>query len=90
LIAGWGNASLLSMKEQCAYFLDKMGDQIWRLEIMPVCRAVNNLFGRNNLHQVVAVVKQERRKMKIQLTRVEDGFSIESVDWHDSIIYRRD
>jgi hypothetical protein len=88
LIAGWGNSSLIEYEGTGAYFLDKMGDQIWRLEIMPDAVQVNNLFGQNNLHQVVAVVKQERRKMKFNLPGFEDGFSIESVDWHDSIIYR--
>ena len=88
LIAGWGNSPLIEYEGTGAYFLDKMGDDIWRLEIMPDAVQVNNLFGRNNLQQVVAVIKQERRKMKFNLPGFENGFSIESVDWHDSIIYR--
>ncbi len=88
LIAGWGNSPLVEYEGTGAYFLDKVGDQIWRLEVMPDAVQVNNLFGRNSLDKVVAVVKQERRKMKFNLPGFEDGFSVESVDWRDSIIYR--
>jgi hypothetical protein len=88
LIAGWGNSPLVEYEGTGAYFLDKVGDQIWRLEIMPDAVQVNNLFGRNSLDKVVTVVKQTRRKIKFNLPGFEDGFSIESVDWRDSILYR--
>ena len=88
LIAGWGNSPLIRYEGTGAYFLDKVGDEIWRLEIFPDAIQVNNLFGRNNLNKIVAVLKEERRKMTINLPGFEEGFSIESVDWRDSIIYR--
>jgi hypothetical protein len=55
---------------------------------MPDAVQVNNLFGRNNLDKVVTVVKQTRRKMKFNLPGFEEGFSIESVDWRDSILHK--
>jgi hypothetical protein len=86
LIAGWGNSPLVEYEGTGAYFLDKVGDEMWRLEIMPDAVQVNNLFGRNSLDKVVAVVKQESRKMKFHLPGFEEGFAIENKDGHDSII----
>ncbi|MGB3080110.1 MAG: hypothetical protein WBB31_13580, partial [Saprospiraceae bacterium] len=48
----------------------------------------DNLFGRNSLDKTRAVVAYNRRRMKINLPEYVDGFSIESVDWRDSILYR--
>jgi len=86
LIAGWGNSPLVEYEGTGAYFLDKVGDQMWRLEVMPDAVQVNNLFGRNSLDKVVAVVKQESRKMKFNLPGFEDEFSVENKDGRDSII----
>jgi hypothetical protein len=88
LIAGWGNSPLIEYEGTGAYFLDKVGDGIWRLELMPDAIRVDNLFGRNSLDKTVAVIKSERRKMKINLPGFEDGLDIESIDWKDSILYR--
>src|SRR4029078_10923854 len=41
-----------------------------------------------SLEQTVCVLQQQRRKLKLNLPGLEDGFSVESVDWRDSIIYR--
>jgi len=88
LIAGWGNSPLVEYDGTGAYFLDKVGDGIWRLELMPDAIQVDNLFGRNSLDKTVAVIKYARRKMKFHLPGFEDGYAVESVDWRDSILYR--
>lgn len=88
MIAGWGNSPLVEYDGTGAYFLDKVGDGIWRLELMPDAMITDNLFGQNNLSSIRAIVKHERRKIKFNLPEFQNGFAIESVDWRDSIIYR--
>ncbi len=88
LIAGWGNSELIQYNGTGAYFFDKLGDGIWKLELMPDATIVDNLFGRNSLDMVRAVVSYSRQQMHIQLPDLPDGFSVESLDWRDSIIYR--
>ncbi|MEO6131504.1 MAG: cellulase family glycosylhydrolase [Saprospiraceae bacterium] len=88
LIAGWGNSSLVHYGGTGAYFLDKLGDGIWKLELMPDAVVVDNLFGQNSLNKIRAVLKYERHKMKLHLPGIGDQFSIESLDWRDSILYR--
>ncbi|HKZ64713.1 MAG TPA: hypothetical protein VJ111_00080, partial [Chitinophagaceae bacterium] len=88
LIAGWGNSSLIEYEGTGAYFLDKMGEGIWRLELMPDAIIVDNLFGQNNLEKTRAVIQYKRNKMKFNLPEFNEGYFIQSVDWRDSIIYR--
>ncbi|HUR31789.1 MAG TPA: hypothetical protein VMZ69_10190, partial [Saprospiraceae bacterium] len=88
LIAGYGNSSLVQYNGSGAYFLDKLGEGLWRLELMPDAVIIDNLFGRNNQTTKRALIKYERRKMKINLPEFDHGFAIESVDWRDSVIYR--
>ncbi len=87
LIAGWGNSPLVAYEGTGAYFFDKLGEGIWRVEIMPDAVHIDNLFGQNSLDKTLAGIDCTRRKMKFIFPGFEDGFAIESVDWRDSIIY---
>lgn len=87
-IAGWGNSTLVEYNGTGAYFLDKLGEGVWRLELMPDAIIIDNLFGQNNLKTKRAIVKHERRKIKFNLPELTYGYAIQSVDWRDSIIYQ--
>jgi len=87
LIAGWGKSPLIEYDGTGAYFLDKVAEGVWRIEIMPDAIVTDNLFGRNSLDKTRAVLRYERRNMKFHLPGFENGFAIESVDWRDSLVY---
>ncbi len=87
-IAGWGNSTLVEYDGTGAYFLDKLGEGIWRLELMPDAVIIDNLFGQNSLENTRAVINSQRRRMKISIPDFDYGYAIQSVDWRDSIIYR--
>jgi hypothetical protein len=55
---------------------------------MPDATVVDNLFGWNDLTRIRAMISYDRHKMKINLPEFAESYSIESVDWRDSIIYR--
>lgn len=89
LIAGWGKSTLVEYDGTGAYFLDKVGDAIWRLEILPDVKVTDNLFGRNNnLTTPRAIINYQRRNIKINLAEFEEGYAIESIDWRDSMLFR--
>ena len=88
LIAGVGSSPFIVYSGSGAYFLDKLGQGRWRLEVMPDAVHIQNLFGRNALNKKVAVLHQQRHNMKILLPGLEKGFAMESVDRRDSIVYR--
>jgi len=88
LIAGWGNSPVVEYDGTGAYFLDKVGEGAWRLEILPDAIQIANLFGRNSLEKTVAVIRYEQHKMKFNLPGLEQGFTLASVAKPDSIMYR--
>jgi hypothetical protein len=87
LIAGWGKSPLVEYTGTGAYFLDKIEEGAWRVEIMPDAIVTDNLFGKNSLEKPRAVLRYERHSIKFHLPGFENGFAIESLDWRDSLIY---
>ena len=78
-IAGYGNSAVVQYKGTGVYFIDKISNGIWRLEIMPDAVWVNDPFGRTSLDKIVAVLKENEHSMQIQLADLGNQFTIYSV-----------
>ncbi|MBN2237957.1 MAG: hypothetical protein JW729_10380 [Bacteroidales bacterium] len=76
LIAGFGNSKLVRYDGVGAYFLDKIKDGTWRLEVLPDAIWVDNLFGRNSLGKTVAVIKWETHSMIVQIENLGKEFEL--------------
>ena len=79
-IAGFGNSSVIKYDGLGAYFLDKIAQGVWRLEVMPDAVWVENLFGRNSPSKKVAVINWEAHSMQINLKDLGDGFNVEAIN----------
>lgn len=79
-IAGSRNSTLVTYDGTGAYFLDKLDDGIWRLEVQPEAIWVNNPFGRNSLEKTVGVIKWETRNMTINLKDLGNDFSLKAIN----------
>jgi hypothetical protein len=79
-IAGYGNSPVIKYDGAGAYFLDKLENGIWRLEIMPDALIIDNPYGRNSLNKKVAVVQWNKRKMKINLNDLGSTFLITPIN----------
>ncbi|MDA3927800.1 MAG: hypothetical protein PF541_02505 [Prolixibacteraceae bacterium] len=79
-IAGFGNSPLIKYNGTGAYFLDKIEDGIWRLELMPDAILVDNPFGKNSPKKTITVINWKEHEMKIQLENLGDDFSIETIN----------
>lgn len=79
-VAGYGNSPLVSYDGAGAYFLDKIEEGLWRLEVMPDAVWVDNPFGRNSLNKTVAVIKWETHQMQINLKDLTTDFSLEAIN----------
>ncbi|MBK7869935.1 MAG: hypothetical protein IPJ74_04205 [Saprospiraceae bacterium] len=75
-IAGYGNSALITYEGTGAYFLDKLENGVWRLEVMPDAQIVSNPYGRNSLQKEVAVIQWNQRSMKINLKDIGNNFNI--------------
>jgi len=79
-IAGFGNSNLIKYDGLGAYFLDKIEDGIWRLEVMPDAVWVDNPFGKNSPNKTVGVINWKNHLMEITLQNLGSQFSLEAVN----------
>jgi hypothetical protein len=79
-IAGFGNSEVIKYEGKGAYFLDKLADGVWRLEVMPDAILVDNPFGSNSLHKTVGVINWSAWKMDLELPGIVDNFSLEALN----------
>lgn len=75
-IAGFGNSEVVKYEGKGAYFLDKLEDGVWRLEIMPDAILVDNPFGSNSLEKTVAVIKWNEWEMTLDFAGLNEDFSL--------------
>ena len=80
LVAGAGSSPIVAYDGTGAYFLNKLRDGLWRLELLPDAVLVDNPFGRNSLKRAVAVIQHMERKMTIQLPDLGDSFFVRGIN----------
>lgn len=79
-IAGFGNSTVIKYSGVGAYFLDKIDEGVWRLEVMPDAVWVDNPFGRNSPKKTVGVIKWEEHTMNIQLEDLDKDFDVQAIN----------
>ncbi|SEJ72929.1 hypothetical protein SAMN04487995_6156 [Dyadobacter koreensis] len=75
-ISGSGNSSVVKYEGTGAYFLDKLDNGVWRLEVLPDAIWVQDPFGYNSLDKVLAVVNWRQWPMSVRLPDLGDDFEI--------------
>lgn len=80
LIAGFGSSPLVQYDGTGAYFLDKLEDGVWRLEVMPDAVWVDDPFGRTSPKKTVAVIDWKKRAMELDLPGLGNDFSIKGLN----------
>jgi hypothetical protein len=75
-IAGYGNSSLVQYNGTGAYFLDKLSDGVWRLEVLPDAVWINDPFGKTSLDKPVGILKNHNRPIHIHLPNLGSQFSV--------------
>lgn len=75
-IAGCGSSPLVRYNGEGAYFLDRLEDGSWRLEVQPDPLIIKNPYGRNSLDKTIAVIQWNQRKMEVDLPGLSDDFNI--------------
>lgn len=75
-IAGCGNSALVKYDGTGAYFLDKMEDGIWKLEVYPDALWLCDPFEPTSIQCEVARLYWKEREMSISLHELDGGFLI--------------
>jgi len=79
-IAGYGNSKLVEYSGRGTYFLDKIADGLWKLELFPDAVWIKDPFGRNGLDDPVAKLIWKSHKIKIILPELNTDFKIYRID----------
>lgn len=79
-IAGYGTSPIVSYKGRGAYFLDKISDSVWRLEVMPDALWVRDPFSRATPKIENVVIKWSNYEMGVDLPDLGGNFSVTGVN----------
>lgn len=79
-IAGHGNSAIIKYEGKGAYFLDKLENGVWRLEVMPDPILIKDPFGSNSLDKTVAVISWKENKMELDLKDLAENFEVSGLN----------
>lgn len=79
-IAGVGISQLADYEGTGAYFLDKLGNGVWRLELMPDVVYQRDPFERPSTKKTVTAIKWERHTLKLNLADLGNSFLIKGLN----------
>ncbi len=75
-IAGCGSSSLVKYNGTGAYFLDKLGNGIWKLEIYPDCMLLRDPFEPASMKRQAARLYWNKRKMQLSIPGLGGDFNV--------------
>lgn len=84
-IAGHGNSEVVKYDGKGAYFLDKLEEGVWRLEVMPDPILIRNPFGSNSLEKTVAVISWKENNMELNLNELGENFKISGINEENDV-----
>jgi len=79
-IAGYGTSPVVSYKGRGAYFLDKISNGVWRLEVMPDAIWVRDPFSRATPRIDNVVIKWNKYAMAVDLPDIGKIFNIKGIN----------
>lgn len=79
-IVGHGSSEVVKYEGKGAYFLDKLEEGVWRLEVMPDPILIKNPFGSNSLEKTVAVISWKENNMELNLNGLGENFKISGIN----------
>lgn len=79
-IAGCGSSPLVKYSGTGAYFLDRLSDGVWRLEVMPDAYWIDDPYGPASPHMQKAAVLHTRQQMTISLPNLGNNFAIRPIN----------
>lgn len=84
-IAGVGNSPVVLYNGSGAYFLDKVSDGVWRMEVMPDAVHVRDPFERASPKKEVTSLQWSSNSMQVLLPDLSSGFSIRALNEGNSL-----
>jgi hypothetical protein len=83
-IAGVGSSPIIDYQGYGAYFMDKLENGVWRLEVMPDAISIRDPFERPSLKKEVTRIQWEPEPMSITLADLGNDFDIKPLNTGNS------
>lgn len=75
-LSGFGNSAIVQYPGKGAYFLDRLENGAWRLEVMPDAIWIDDPFKRTSPKKEIAVINWRKYLMTVNLADLGDNFSV--------------
>ena len=82
-LAGVGSSSIVKYTGTGAYFLDKIENGVWRLEVMPDAISIRDPFEKASLKKEVTRIEWRAQDMTIHLSDLGDDFDVKALTEHE-------
>lgn len=79
-VAGVGSSPLVQYLGTGAYFIDKVSDGIWRIEVMPDAFYLSDPFERNTTGKIVTGIRWTKRDIQLDLPDLGTTFDIKGLN----------
>ncbi len=79
-IAGHGSSPVVCYSGTGAYFLDRLEDGLWRLELMPDVLQQHDPFAKPSLTREVMLIMHGEQDMRVELPDLGTQFTVQPVD----------
>lgn len=79
-LSGFGNSEIVRYTGKGAYFLDRLENGVWRLEVMPDAVWIDDPFKRTSPKKETAVITWRTHPMMVNLTDLGENFSITALN----------
>jgi hypothetical protein len=79
-LAGVGNSPVVNYNGSGAYFLDKLDDGVWRLEVMPDAIHIRDPFERASPKKEVTRIQWQANNMQLMMPGLSSGFTIKGLN----------
>lgn len=79
-VVGYGNSPIIDYEGTGAYFLDKLENGVWRLEVMPDAVQIQDPFAKPSLMKEVVTIAWNEWDMNIRLSDLGQDFSITAIN----------
>lgn len=83
-IAGVGSSPVVEYDGTGAYFLDKLTDDVWQLEVYPDVHQIQDPYQNSSLQREVRRLYINQRKLTLALDGLDKSFYLQGINLHNS------
>lgn len=84
-IAGHGSSPIVKYDGLGTYFLDKVSDGVWTLEVYPDVLYVNDIHGKSSPERKIAYLVSQPRNIDIKLDDLGANFAVKEINGNDKV-----